>query len=80
VQQVLRGATGTLLYQYRVTGRARDPRHEVVPVPVLTDGVAALFGDMARAGEEENDRLLKAVKARQAREERPALTAPAGKQ
>jgi hypothetical protein len=88
VQQILRGATGALLYQYRVTGPARDPRYEVVPVPVLTDGVAALFGEMARSGENENDRLLKAVKAREAREARERaqkpgrsqLTPPAGKQ
>jgi hypothetical protein len=88
VEQVLRGATGALLYQYRVTGPASGPNHEVVPVPALTEGVAALFGEMARSGENENDRLLRAVKAREAREARergqkqaiPQLTPPAGKQ
>jgi hypothetical protein len=62
LQQVLRGATGTLLYQYRVTGPAKDPRHEVIPVPAITEPATALFGEMLRRPEDAP--LIDAVRGR----------------
>ena len=47
VQGIYRTAAGTLLYQYRVTGPAAHPKHEVVPAPVLGEAGRLLFGRMA---------------------------------
>jgi hypothetical protein len=48
VQKLINTATKTLLYEFHVTGRVGEPRVTAVPVPVLTEGVAKLFGSMAR--------------------------------
>jgi hypothetical protein len=48
LQKMINTASKTLLYEFRVTGTTREPKIETVPTPVLTDGVARLFGSMAR--------------------------------
>jgi len=47
VQKLLNSATGTLLYQFRVTGKLGD-KVEVSPVaaPILTETAATVFGRM----------------------------------
>jgi hypothetical protein len=46
LQKLVNGATGTLLYQFRVTGTFAEPQVRAVPAPVLTDPLATLFGQM----------------------------------
>ena len=47
VQKLLNSATGTLLYEFRVTGNVRDKLEIVtVPTPALTDTAAMVFGRM----------------------------------
>jgi hypothetical protein len=48
VQKLINTATKTLLYEFHVTGRVGEPKVTPVPVPVLTEGVAKLFGSMVR--------------------------------
>ncbi len=48
VQQLLNAAQGTLLFQYKVTGSVGHPEEAMIPVPVVTEPVAYLFGQMAR--------------------------------
>jgi len=48
LQKMINTAEKTLLYEFRVSGTTREPKVEAVPTPVLTDGVAKLFGAMAR--------------------------------
>jgi hypothetical protein len=50
IQKMLNTATRTLLYQFHVTGRIGEPKVTAVPAPVLTEGVAKLFGSMLRGG------------------------------
>lgn len=47
VQKLLNTATGTLVYQFRVTGNVHG-RMEIVPIPapILTDAAATVFGRM----------------------------------
>jgi uncharacterized protein involved in outer membrane biogenesis len=55
VQRLLTAATSTLLYQFQVTGETSKPKITPVPVPVLTEPAAALFGKMTR---DQNDQKL----------------------
>ena len=50
IQKLLNTATKTLLYQFQVTGTVKQPKVTAVPTPVLTEGVAKLFGSMVRGG------------------------------
>jgi hypothetical protein len=76
VQGALRSATGSLLYEYHITGPVNHLKKQIVPVPVLSDAGALLFGRMA---EQKHGELLKNVQAgafaRQA--EAPQKPAPA---
>lgn len=49
IQKVLNAATGNLLYNFRVTGTASHPTVTPIPVPVLTEGVANVFGGMIKS-------------------------------
>jgi hypothetical protein len=47
VQKLLNTATGTLLYEFRVSGNVSEKVNiETVPTPVLTDAAALVFGKM----------------------------------
>jgi hypothetical protein len=48
LQKILSAANKTLLYEMRVTGTAKAPKVETVPAPVLTEGLAKLFGGMLK--------------------------------
>lgn len=50
LQKMLNTATKTLLYEFHVTGRVGEPKVAAVPTPVLTEGVARLFGAMVKGG------------------------------
>lgn len=65
VQGILREATGSLLYQYRITGNINQPKHELVPTPLVSDPLAKLFAAMVQ--ENPDKKLMEAVreKARQ---------------
>lgn len=52
VQRLLTAATSNLLYQFHVTGETKDPKITAVPVPVLTDTAAAIFGKMTKEQKE----------------------------
>ena len=58
VQKLLDTASGALLYQFKITGRAADPKITTVPAPVLTENAARLFGGMLK----ERPRLLDDLK------------------
>jgi AsmA-like protein len=60
VQQLMNAAQGTLLYQYKVTGSVSHPQEALIPVPVVTQPVAYLFGQMIR--QDKNADLLGEVK------------------
>jgi hypothetical protein len=46
MQKVLNKATSKLLYEFRVSGTLKQPEVDAVPVPVLTEPAALLFGQM----------------------------------
>jgi hypothetical protein len=46
IQKLLNGASRALLYEFRIGGKVSRPEVMTVPAPVLTDSVAALFGQM----------------------------------
>jgi len=46
IQRTLNAATRGLLYEFRVSGNIKDPQIKTVPVPVLSEARAALFGHM----------------------------------
>jgi hypothetical protein len=46
IQKLLNTATGTLLYQFRVSGTLKEVKVTTVPTPVLTDTAALVFGKM----------------------------------
>ncbi len=48
LQTMVNTATKTLLYEFRVTGTTRQPKIDTVPAPVLTEGMAKLFGAMLK--------------------------------
>ena len=52
VQKLLSAATSQLLYQFHVTGDTHKPKITAVPVPVLTEPAAAIFGKMTREQKE----------------------------
>ncbi len=58
VQKIINSASQTLLYEFKVTGKASKPKIETVPAPVVTEGVAKLFGSMLK-GENLGDILVK---------------------
>ncbi len=62
VQSLLTAATSTLLYEFRVGGTTSDPALETVPVPILDDAGAALFGQMA--GDAQDRRWAEAAKGK----------------
>ena len=59
-QAVVNTATRGLLYEFRVTGTSGTPHVAAVPVPVVADSAAILFGGMARG--QKDRRLLDAVR------------------
>lgn len=48
IQKIINTASQTLLYEFKVTGNAKQPKIETVPAPVVTEGVAKLFGSMLK--------------------------------
>jgi hypothetical protein len=48
LQKMVNTATKTLLYEFHVTGTTGQPKIETVPAPVLTEGMAKLFGAMLK--------------------------------
>jgi hypothetical protein len=48
LQAMVNGASKTLLYEFKITGTTKEPKVETVPAPVLTEGVAKLFGAMIK--------------------------------
>jgi hypothetical protein len=74
VQGALRSATGTLLYQYRITGPAMHPQKQFIAAPVLSDAGALLFGRMA---EQKKGQLLANVRAGTIAKHAIPATAPA---
>jgi hypothetical protein len=48
LQAMINTASKTLLYEFHVTGMCREPKFETVPTPVLTEGVAKVFGAMLK--------------------------------
>jgi hypothetical protein len=48
LQKMINTATTTLLYEFHVTGTTREPKIETIPTPVLTEGVAKIFGSMLK--------------------------------
>lgn len=58
LQKIINTASQTLLYEFKITGNASKPKIETVPAPVITDGVAKLFGSMIK-GENLGDALNK---------------------
>jgi hypothetical protein len=48
LQNMVNTATQTLLYEFHVTGTTREPKIETIPTPVLTEGVAKIFGAMIK--------------------------------
>jgi len=59
VQQFLNSAQGALLYQFRVTGTTSAPQTALVPAPVITEPLAALFTQMLRP--DKNTPLIKSL-------------------
>jgi len=58
LQKIINTASQTLLYEFKVTGKASKPKIETVPAPVVSEGVARLFGSMLK-GENLGDVLNK---------------------
>jgi hypothetical protein len=52
VQKLLNAATSQLIYQFHVTGDTHQPKITPVPVPVLTETAAAIFGKMTKEQKE----------------------------
>jgi hypothetical protein len=48
LQAMINAAGRTLLYEFKATGTVKEPKLETVPAPVLTEGVARLFGAMLK--------------------------------
>ena len=48
LQKMVNTTTKTLLYEFHVTGSIGQPKIETVPTPVLTEGLANMFGKMMR--------------------------------
>jgi hypothetical protein len=48
LQKMVNTATKTLLYEFHVTGTTQRPKIEAIPAPVLTEGMAKLFGAMLK--------------------------------
>jgi len=71
VQQVLNAAQGALVSQFKITGTFGNPQEEVIPVPVVTQPVAFLFGQMAR--QDKSPDLLGEVKRQGAHDDRGAV-------
>jgi hypothetical protein len=62
VQRLVNTATGALLYEFRVTGTAGERHVATVPVPVLTEPAAVLFGRMLRG--DDDRKLLETMRGR----------------
>ena len=77
VQQLLNAAQGTLFYQYHITGNLKHPAEALVPLPILSEPMAALFGQMLR--QDQNGRLLADVNRQSQRQpgNRPPEPQPA---
>ena len=74
LQEMINAAKGALFYQFRVTGSLSKPVETLVPAPILTEPVVALFGQMLR--QEPNPKLLEEIK-RQAAKAPPSEPQPA---
>ncbi|CAN5649366.1 hypothetical protein BH09PLA1_BH09PLA1_36990 [soil metagenome] len=72
LQKLVNTATSQLLYQFRVTGRAQEPKIAAVPAPILTDNAASLFGMMMRGTRA--DRLIDAIAGNEPEAPKPADT------
>lgn len=48
LQAMLNAASKTLLYEFKITGTTKAPKVETIPAPVLTEGVAKMFGAMLK--------------------------------
>ena len=64
VQRMMNAVTGTLLYQFRIEGSVKEPQVSAVPVPVLSDPDAEVFGWMLQE-RKPNDRLVDFLKSQQ---------------
>jgi hypothetical protein len=62
VQRLVNTAAGALLYEFRVTGTLSERHVDTVPVPVLTEPAAVLFGRMLHGGDDH--KLLQTMKGR----------------
>lgn len=60
VQKLINSAAGTLLYEFRVSGKVSKPDVKVVPAPVLSDPAALLFGQMVNP--KKDRRLIESVR------------------
>jgi hypothetical protein len=60
VQRLLTAATSALLYQFHVTGEMKKPTITPVPVPVLTETAAAIFGKMTK--EQKDHSLIESIR------------------
>ncbi|MEO6567280.1 MAG: AsmA-like C-terminal region-containing protein, partial [Opitutaceae bacterium] len=61
VQKLLTAVTSELLYQFKVTGQASEPKIQAIPTPILTETAAAIFGRMTR-DEAKEHALLEAIR------------------
>lgn len=69
IQKLLNGATGTLLYQFKIGGSLDKAEVTAVPAPALTHTAAFVFGKML-APRQKNQRPLEWFERQQAREHR----------
>jgi hypothetical protein len=60
IQKLLNGATRLMFYEFRVGGKLPKVEIITVPTPVLTDGVAKLFGKMIAP--DQNEKLIDSVR------------------
>ena len=52
LQKLLSSAAGKLLYQVRISGSLDEPKVNVEPAPLLTEGAAKVFSGMLKGGED----------------------------
>ncbi|MBC8107817.1 MAG: hypothetical protein H7Z14_14610 [Anaerolineae bacterium] len=69
LQKMINSATSQLLYEFRVTGHAGEPKLSAVPAPILTNSAASLFGMMMRGTGA--DRLIDAIAGKDTDEPKP---------
>ena len=64
IQRMMNAVTGTVLYHFRIDGNVKEPQVTAVPLPVLSDPDAEVFGWMLRE-RKPNDRLVDFLKSQQ---------------